>query len=500
MASRVTTTESARTTPHDPAAESAVLGSLLITPALIRDVVRHGLTERSFHYTRNRIVWNAVLSLGNATDLVTVLEHIRRRGNADPDLATYIASLTDLAGLPDAIGPRCELLLRLERQRELIATSRDLAAAAHDADDPIAAASDFAQRLRGISAAGASRRGLLDAIGRSLALTPEDAPRPESFLGDGLICGGDLVLLAGQPGLGKSRLALELGRAMASRERWMGLTTGERPLRVGYLALEFSNYRWLERCLQIFGDGTVHREPQDLIAAYSDIPMHAEGGGFWWATRQQLDGGLDLVATAGVSALRHTIEALSLDIIFGDALSRCMGNRDETNETFGDMVERLDDVRYATGCAIVFVHHEKKVDDRSKTDRLSMVRGGSKLTAAANTVITVSKSTSGLRCIYFDKANYAREPDPIHYEIPEIGGPTVMLQAPEKRGDKNIEAVWAALRAKRDGITAEEIAAAVGMSPRSVRRHLERLRERGAAPVKLDFRTWSWRIEEEETA
>jgi hypothetical protein len=173
-----------------------------------------------------------------------------------------------------------------------------------------------------------------------------------------------------------------------------------------------------------------------------------------------------------------------------------MGNREETNEEFGPFIENCDDIRYSTGAALEFIHHERKVEDRSKTDRLSMIRGGSKLTAAANTVLTCSKTPSGLRAIYFDKANYAREPDPIHYEIPDEGGPSVLVRAPEKRGDQNVEAVWQAIRTHTEPITAEEIAGTMKLSVRSVRRHLERLKERGVERIRVDFRTWSYRVEE----
>jgi DNA-binding MarR family transcriptional regulator len=482
--------------PHDLEAERAILGTLLSKADLVPRATRRGVTARSFYGPFHGRVYAAILALAPAADIVTVHELLRRGTKAEPDDLGNLAHLTEWAAAPENLDGRCDLLVRLERQRELIALTRSLDEAAHATDDPIALSSEFSNRLRDLSSAGSTRSGLLEAIHASTALTAADLPRPVSLLGDGLICRGDLVIFAGQPGLGKSRLSLEMAVAMAKGEPWMGLATADRPLRVCYLALEFSNYRWLERCLSIFGDGSVHAESSELLGAYRDLTLSGPGGCFHWLTRQQLDGGLDLVSTAGALALRHLIDALTPDLVICDALSRCLGNREETNEEFGPFIENCDDIRYSTGAALEFIHHERKVEDRSKTDRLSMIRGGSKLTAAANTVLTCSKTPSGLRAIYFDKANYAREPEPIHYEIPEEGGPTMMVRAPEKRGDQNVEAVWQAIRTRPEGATAKDIADATKLSLRLATKHLARLKERGVERIRLDFRTWSYRVEE----
>jgi hypothetical protein len=174
-----------------------------------------------------------------------------------------------------------------------------------------------------------------------------------------------------------------------------------------------------------------------------------------------------------------------------------MGSREEKNEVISEMTAGLDDVRYSTNCAIMLIHHEKKVDDRSKTDRISLVRGGTRFTTDVNTVITVSRSQSRMRTIYFDKANYAREPEPIHYEIPEEGGPTQLVSAPEKVADVNMETVWGFAQNNPHGVTGESVAQATGISIRSARRILGKLEERGLERVRLSPRVWTWRMREE---
>jgi hypothetical protein len=494
----VTTT--ALAPPQDIHAERSVLAAMMLGREGVEKAMRL-LRPASFHRTAHAAIFEGIVALynrGDSVDLITLSDELER-GDALKRVggSDYLAGLLEEAYTCANVEAHAEVIVRAERQRELIAHARELAEAARESADPAATAGEFASRLRDASAAGASRRGLVAAFGASLSITPDDLNEPISLLGDGLICGGDLVLFAGQPSMGKSRLALEMAVAQARCERWMGLVTAAVPVRVGYMALEFDNFRWVERCVQVFGDGRVPKDRVALLESYRGLALHRDGGALHWLTRQQIDGGVDFTDRRGTTALRHAVEALSLNIIFVDALSRCMGNRDESNESMGELVNRLDDVRYPTNCAIVLIHHEKKVDDRSKTDRLSLVRGGTKLTAGVNTVITVSRSQSRMRTIYFDKANYAREPEPIHYEIPEEGGPTQLVSAPEKKADVNMETVWAFARANPDGVTGQSVAAGTGISERSARRLLGKLEERGLERVRLEPRVWTWRMKEE---
>jgi hypothetical protein len=415
--------------------------------------------------------------------------------------AAFVAGLFEEVTTSANLSAHAEMVLKAQRQRELIQASRDLAEAAPSADDPGALAAEFSERMREASQASTARGKLLAGITRSRALTPEDTPRPTSLLGGGLICGGDLAIMAGQPGLGKSRLALELGVAIAEGRPWMGLETGAEPACVLYLALEFSDYRWMQRCCHVFADElfTAEPEPEELHAVFNRLPLAAEGSAFHWVTRQRVEGGLDLTKRSGVAELAHATGALGARLVIADAMSRVMGDEDESPKVASAMLRHLDDFRYAAGCAVVFVHHERKVEDRSKTDALSMVRGSTKLTAGVNTIITVQRTPSRMRSVHFAKANYAREPEDIYYEIPEEGGPTVLLQSPEKAADKNVEKVWAFARGSSTGVTAEEAAQATGLSLRTCRRLLAKLEERGLERVKIGGAatggmTWSWRV------
>jgi len=487
--------------PQDLDAERSVLSAMMLGPEAIAAAARM-LRPSSFYRAAHAKVFEAIRSIhmrGEPVDLITLADelergdHLKHVGGHE-----FLAELLEYAGTSANLEAHAELVLKAERQRELIAHARALAEAARDSDDPAGTASEFASRLRDASASGASRRGLVSAFGASLTLTADDLNEPVSLLGDGLICGGDLAIFAGQPGLGKSRLALEMSVAMTKGEPWMGLPTAGVPVRVGYLALEFDNYRWIQRCVQVFGDGRVPKGKAELLEAFRGLELGRPGCSLHWATRQQMDGGVNLTSHRGATALLHAIEALSLNMVVVDALSRSMGGREEKNEVISEMTVHLDDVRYATNCAILLIHHEKKVDDRSKADRLSLVRGGTRFTTDVNTIITVTRTPSRMRVINFDKANYAREPEPIHYEIPEEGGPTLLVRAPDTVADKNLETLWAHVQANPMGVTGEEAAAATGLSKRTVYRLLGKLEERGLERVKAGShgggQRWMWRM------
>ena len=68
--------------PHDPAAEAAVLGSVLLSPTALTDVAT-GLTGDDFYIPANELVWDAVMALADAgepVDPITVAGCMQRAG------------------------------------------------------------------------------------------------------------------------------------------------------------------------------------------------------------------------------------------------------------------------------------------------------------------------------------------------------------------------------------------------------------------------------------
>jgi hypothetical protein len=309
---------------------------------------------------------------------------------------------------------------------------------------------------------------------------PEEKPEP--LLGDGLLCRGDLAVLAGKPGLGKSRLSLELAEACARGASWLGINTGSRPVRVFYFAAEFRRVRWWERCVTLLGGKPAPEEPEALQAAYRDLPLADDGGAFCALTGDMLGEPLDLLTETGALQLEELIRERQLDLVVLDPLSRLMGGREETNEAFGKLVANLDRVKHRTRAAILLVHHERKggTDKASRdADPLDAIRGGTVLTGAANTVLRLSRSAGGLLRLEFPKANYARTPADLWLRIPEDGGRTVLEEAPEEKGEANRQKLLAWAIAQAGPVTAARAAEDLKLSARTCRDHLSALAKAG---------------------
>lgn len=84
-----------RRTPHSAQAEQAVVGSMLIDPRCIADVLEH-LKGDEFYIKLNRDIFDtmaAMFAYGQTIDPVTVLEQMRVRGVYTDDCAAYVAEV-----------------------------------------------------------------------------------------------------------------------------------------------------------------------------------------------------------------------------------------------------------------------------------------------------------------------------------------------------------------------------------------------------------------------
>ncbi len=88
--------------PHDPEAERSVLGSALLDPTALLQVLDK-VRDEDFYLESHRIIWAGILELhsrGAGVDLLTLTNHLREAGQIERvGGATYLASLVD--GLPD---------------------------------------------------------------------------------------------------------------------------------------------------------------------------------------------------------------------------------------------------------------------------------------------------------------------------------------------------------------------------------------------------------------
>lgn len=190
----------------------------------------------------------------------------------------------------------------------------------------------------------------------------ELTPRLEgNYVIKGWLNSGDLSIVYGAPGAGKSFLALDISSHVAAGREWNGCKV--RGGMVIYLAAEG-------------GHGFGNRV----------VALEGEKSRLW-----TLEIGLDLCKPdTDTSSLIEMIQHLSAHhgpyvLIVVDTLARAMGSGNENDSAdMGALVRHIDKIRAATGAHALLVHHVGKDDAKE-------ARGHSSLKAATDTEIKLTR-------------------------------------------------------------------------------------------------------------
>ena len=242
--------------PHDPEAERAVLGALLLDPASMLHVAEL-LQGDEFYLEGHRIVYSACVRLqerGEAADLVTVTNHLREQGQLERvGGASYLASLVDeLPDVANVVHYAGIIHDKALKRRLMAAAQRILTTCGLDHGDAREAV-ELAQRDVYTIAEDALSGGLVhiaQLTGREIE-TLEQARATQSTL-TGVDCGfvrlneltsglqrKDLVILAARPSMGKTSLGLNVCAHAAIRAG----------LKVAVFSLEMSAEQLVRRLL-----------------------------------------------------------------------------------------------------------------------------------------------------------------------------------------------------------------------------------------------------------
>lgn len=216
-----------RQLPHSVEAEQAVLGSILIDPRCVSEVIDK-LRVDDFYIRQNREIYETVYTMFNYSltiDPVTVLENMKQNGYYDENQSRgYILQLMDTTPTAANVGEYIEILKDKTLLRRVAEAAGDLTAliqqGAGTGQDILEAAE---QRIYAIRQ-GRAARGLtpisdviIDVYDRLEELAASDRAIPGLSTGlrdlDRAISGlnnSDLVLLAARPGMGKTSMALNI--------------------------------------------------------------------------------------------------------------------------------------------------------------------------------------------------------------------------------------------------------------------------------------------------
>ena len=216
-----------RQLPHSVEAEQAVLGSMLIDPRCVSEVIDK-LRPDDFYIRQNKEIYETIYSMFNYSltiDPVTVLENMKQNGYYDENQSRgYILQLMDTTPTAANVGEYIEIIKDKTLLRRVAEAAGDLTAMIQEGtatgQDILEAAE---QRIYAIRQGRAARgltpisEVLIDVYDRLEELAANDRAIPGLSTGlrdlDRAISGlnnSDLILLAARPGMGKTSMALNI--------------------------------------------------------------------------------------------------------------------------------------------------------------------------------------------------------------------------------------------------------------------------------------------------
>ena len=213
--------------PHSVEAEQAVLGSMLIDPRCVPDVIEQ-LRADDFYLRQNREIYETIYSMFNFSltiDPVTVLDNMRQNGVYDENVSrNYILQLMDTTPTAANVKEYIGIMKDKTLLRRIAETAGDLSAMVQQGTDTGQDVLEAAEQRIYAIRQGRANRGLtpistvlIDVYDRLNELAANDSPVPGLSTGlsdlDLAISGlnkSDLILLAARPGMGKTSMALNI--------------------------------------------------------------------------------------------------------------------------------------------------------------------------------------------------------------------------------------------------------------------------------------------------
>lgn len=225
-----------RLPPHSTESEMSLLGSLLLEPRMIADVVSIVTTPEAFYHERHSTIYRLMVELGdkhNTCDVVQLVDTLRDRGQLDGiGGQEYLVELA--SGVPSAVNARhyARVVADKHRLRRLIEAAGhmlyDAFHAGHLGPEGVGEVLDRSeQSLFEIAhEPGTNDPQSLDAILQSEMDRLEAIENQGGLTGlssgfadlDALLSGlhpGEMLILAARPSMGKTALALNLAEQIA---------------------------------------------------------------------------------------------------------------------------------------------------------------------------------------------------------------------------------------------------------------------------------------------
>ena len=215
-----------RRVPYSREAEQAVLGAMLIDPACIPDVIGQVKTDE-FYIDVNRDIFETMFSMfshGARIDPVTVLGEMKTRGYWKETSQQYLLELMDVTPTAANVLQYCAIVKEQALLRALGASAAEISEVVYSGAGEGQQALELAERkiyaLRKENTAGGlvpMTHVLQDVLKHISEASSQGSQLPglatgladidEALLG---LSGGDFILIASRPGMGKTSIALNM--------------------------------------------------------------------------------------------------------------------------------------------------------------------------------------------------------------------------------------------------------------------------------------------------
>ena len=244
-----------RTMPHDDVAEQSVLGGMLLSKDAIADVVE-SLRASDFYKPAHETIYEAILSLyghGSPADAITVADELKKRGELTRvGGASYIHTL--IASVPTAANAQyyAEIVKEHAIMRRLIEAGTKIAQLGYANETEVDTLVDQAQAEIYAVTDGNAKEDYVsfsDALEETINEIDANSNRPDGVYGvptdfiefdelTGGLHGGQMIVIAARPGVGKSTLALDIARSASIHHQmttvfcWLEMSRTELAMRI----------------------------------------------------------------------------------------------------------------------------------------------------------------------------------------------------------------------------------------------------------------------------
>lgn len=225
-----------RDLPYSREAETAVIGSIIANPDSIADAAEI-ITPADFYFVNNREIFSAAMDMFNENkpiDIVTLSDELQKKNKFEiAGGYEYIRTVVTEVSTSQNITYYSHIIREKSMLRSLIKNTSEIANLAYEANDEPEKILDRAEQL--IQEVSSEREGndlqhisgvlvdtyqqLIDNSQSSGGITGIPTGFDELNRRTGGLHGGELILIAGRPGMGKSSFAVNIAEHVSFNEK-----------------------------------------------------------------------------------------------------------------------------------------------------------------------------------------------------------------------------------------------------------------------------------------